>query len=594
MEGLNGTVVTDLAQYGNITHIIADKLLRRSKFMAALAAGANFVNPMWLEQSKKSGVFLPCDDFAIADDPKDEEKYGTTLRNSLENAKLAREHGGVLANKAVFVCHGVVGKKGGPTLAETKLLIKFAGGSFAKSQAQALSLLGPSKLLIIAEKGVALPNKLSNAEAKGATRINLQDFFDILLHQSLDPIGKVAKVNEEAKNDSEGEIFAVPVSDHVVACVYMNSRKRFHCVYSGSKKNSENMIGRLHLELPSQKEVRLAKEKADKRAEEVAVLIEQKKVQMDGLEDDHQVSMAKMNEHHEKEMIKTNECQAMEMKSMVSRHASDLKATAVIQDKERKNLIENHAQVQGLHAAELKSLKQELLQLKTKQVSSATKMYNCSMVPLHEAHLLEAKLPKTRPNLSNKLQARFDITLNRDKSYGRANILEVGEVEAEVWTEGQYPNKSFVRMTCCSDGKANAIFLAYIPEVDIAHEKMFGNAGGQDIVVWQADNELHSQMGTTIKGAKDKWNATGSRRYYLHFKDRSDIDSFLELVNISREEWYDTQGKFFQEKYIMPANRVELSEDDMDTEHEALNQTMTMEEMEEEFGHDIYACSQPF
>ena len=48
-------------------------------------------------------------------------------------------------------------------------------------------------------------------------------------------------------------------------------------MYSGSKKNSENMIGRLHLELPSQKEARLAKEKADKRAEEVAVLIEQKK-----------------------------------------------------------------------------------------------------------------------------------------------------------------------------------------------------------------------------------------------------------------------------------------------------------------------------
>lgn len=146
-------------------------------------------------------------------------------------------------------------------------------------------------------------------------------------------------------------------------------------MYSGSKKNSENMLGRLHLELPSQKKDRLAKEKADKRAEEVAVLVEQKKVQMDGLEDDHQVSLANMTEHHEKKMIKTKECQAMEMKSMASRHASDLEETAVLQDEEHKNLIENHAQVQGLHAAELKSLKQELLQLKTKQVSSAAKMY---------------------------------------------------------------------------------------------------------------------------------------------------------------------------------------------------------------------------
>jgi len=214
------------------------------------------------------------------------------------------------------------------------------------------------------------------------------------------------------------------------------------------------------------------------------------------------------------------------------------------------------------------------------------------MLLLHDAHILEDKqLSKTRPNLSDELQAKFDITLQRDKTDGIENILNVGEVEAEVWTEGRrYKNKSFVRMTRRSDGKV--IFLADTPEAAKAHEVMFGNAGGQDIVVWEACNEEHTQMGTTIKGAKDKWNATGSRRYYLHFKGKIELDSFLEVLNISKEEWYDTQGRFFKKKYVMPANKLKMREDDMDVDYEALNQTMTMEEMEKKFGHDVFENSQ--
>ena len=217
------------------------------------------------------------------------------------------------------------------------------------------------------------------------------------------------------------------------------------------------------------------------------------------------------------------------------------------------------------------------------------------MSMLHDSQLLDVKLQKTRPNLSDQLQAKFSITLQRDTTDGIENFRDLGEVEAEVWTEGPlYLSKSYVRMTTrCSDGKATAIFLADIPEAAIAHNVMFGNAGGQDIVVWQACNENHSQMGTTVKGANDKFNAPASRRYYLHFKDRSDLDSFLKVLGISKEEWYDTQGKFFQETYVMPANKVKLRDNDMEADHDVLNRTMTKEEMEEGYGHDVYEESQP-
>ncbi len=171
------------------------------------------------------------------------------------------------------------------------------------------------------------------------------------------------------------------------------------------------------------------------------------------------------------------------------------------------------------------------------------------MSMLHNSQLLDVKLQKTRPNLSDQLQAKFNITLQRDTTDGIENTRDLGEVKAEVWTEGPLcRSKSYVRMTTrCSDGKAKVIFLADTPEAATAHNVMFGNAGGQNIVVWQACNENHSQMGTTVKGANDKFNASASCCYYLHLEDRSDLYSFLKVIGISKEEWYDTQGKFFQE-----------------------------------------------
>lgn len=324
------------------------------------------------------------------------------------------------------------------------------------------------------------------------------------------------------------------------------------------------------------------------------MLIEKKTEELEGLRNDHGVELSKMKQRHKEETTKLKQVQIIEAKSMACRHDKEIEKTIMSQADEQKNYVAIHTEALDHHATALESLKEELLRLKNEQVSSAINVHNMSLSMLHNSQLLDVKLQKTRPNLSDQLQAKFNITLQRDTTDGIENTRDLGEVEAEVWTEGLlHRSKCYVRMTThCSDGKAKVIFLADTPEAATAHNVMLGNAGGQNIVVWQACNENHSQMGTTVKGANDKFNAPASRRYYLHFKDRNDLDSFLHVLGISKEEWYDIRGKFVQDTYVMPANKIKLRDNDMEADHDVLNQTMTKEETEDMYGHDVYDCSQ--
>ncbi len=192
---------------------------------------------------------------------------------------------------------------------------------------------------------------------------------------------------------------------------------------------------------------------------------------------------------------------------------------------------------------------------------------------------------------TDRCQGSFGVDLKRETSKGLSNIMNLGRVTAEVWTEGPNHTKIFVRMI---QPDKKVIFLADVPDVPDAHVEIFGNAEKQPIIVWQAKNEEHARMGTTIKGAKDPLNATGSRRYYLHFEGKAELDSFLEVLKIPKDEWYAPQGRFVRESYVMPANKVVLKDDDMDGDWDAQDRTMTMEEMEDEYGHDVYEESQPF
>ena len=177
------------------------------------------------------------------------------------------------------------------------------------------------------------------------------------------------------------------------------------------------------------------------------------------------------------------------------------------------------------------------------------------------------------------------MSLHRNKSKGHNNFLNLGEVEVKVYSEGPDHSQIYV---ICRDGDT-AIVVADAPKVAVAHEELFGNAGYQSTIVWQAKNEHHILAGgTTIKGAQDPLNASGSRRYFLGFESNGDLECFLKLLGISPEEWNDRRGRFYQEAYIMPANNIELDHNEMDFECEAQKKTMTDEELD----HDPFEPSQ--
>ena len=108
---------------------------------------------------------------------------------------------------------------------------------------------------------------------------------------------------------------------------------------------------------------------------------------------------------------------------------------------------------------------------------------------------------------------------------------------------------------------------------------MFGNAGYEPTVVWQAKNEHHIHAGgTTIKGAQDPLDAEGNRRYYFTFKSNDELEHFLKLLGISPEEWNDLGGRFYREEYIAPANKVELADGEMDIDYKAMKKIQAEEE----------------
>ena len=90
--------------------------------------------------------------------------------------------------------------------------------------------------------------------------------------------------------------------------------------------------------------------------------------------------------------------------------------------------------------------------------------------------------PKPRPRLQDRLLGVFSISLERDMSEGHNKVLNLGDVEAKVYSKGLDHNKIFV--ICYDDDKA--IFVADAPKADVAGEEMFGNTGYEPTVVWQA------------------------------------------------------------------------------------------------------------
>ena len=68
---------------------------------------------------------------------------------------------------------------------------------------------------------------------------------------------------------------------------------------------------------------------------------------------------------------------------------------------------------------------------------------------------------------------------------------------------------------------------AAAPELDFVHESVQGNNGCEPAFFWEAENMAHTLGGTTVKGAKNLFEATALRRFNFLFNTNSDLTVLL-------------------------------------------------------------------
>ena len=96
---LNANPIEDLAKYDRIVYFIVasdDKksMLRTIKLMTAFSVGAKVVTLRWLEDCYKARSFLPSDTYLPTSNAA-EKKHGFSVKQTMANAKLARQLGGI-------------------------------------------------------------------------------------------------------------------------------------------------------------------------------------------------------------------------------------------------------------------------------------------------------------------------------------------------------------------------------------------------------------------------------------------------------------------------------------------------------------------
>ena len=140
-------------------------------------------------------------------------------------------------------------------------------------------------------------------------------------------------------------------------------------------------LKKLDLELPWEQKVREAKETAERRAVDVAKLIEENKTEIEKNTESERVKLDELTKKHDKELAKREELNEIEQSAMAKRHHIEkanmterhrkaLVNITDIQGRERADAIQHHADVGSVLSARHKELKEELLELKNKQVSS--------------------------------------------------------------------------------------------------------------------------------------------------------------------------------------------------------------------------------
>ena len=112
---------------------------------------------------------------------------------------------------------------------------------------------------------------------------------------------------------------------------------------------------------------------------------------------------------------------------------------------------------------------------------------------------------------------------------------------------------------------------AEIPPLATAHKHLFGNAGKQNCIVWDAyDTSGDTSGGTVVKGGRDSKKAARLRQYVINFRSAQQLSAFLLFmfngsVNLL-EEWFDSDGRFCPKTPSLPPHLMLKGENSMDVE----------------------------
>lgn len=129
VKGLGGTVLDDVSQVSECTHLIVGKCSRTLKFLAGLASGAHIVSLDWLNESNKSRSFMPEKAYVPRDkQTKDFERlHAFNLESSATRAKEKR----VFEGLQVLVTKSPAGKMAEK---DVSTLVRIGGGEVVSKE----------------------------------------------------------------------------------------------------------------------------------------------------------------------------------------------------------------------------------------------------------------------------------------------------------------------------------------------------------------------------------------------------------------------------------------------------------------------------
>lgn len=204
--------------------------------------------------------------------------------------------------------------------------------------------------------------------------------------------------------------------------------------------------------------------------------------------------------------------------------------------------------------------------------------------------------------------ARFNVNVWREKSRGNKLFQHVGLGVLEIYRPPLKPSASElkgVRVRVILDGvsplkvrEEDWAFDAAVPNAVDAHESMYGNAGRDPFLIWEAMNERFGASGNVIEGADVTSTATGSRRYYINFQHNIVLKYALYLMFPDHreiaDEFFQSDGRFLWGTYTRPINDYVLEEEDMEVDWEQRRLTMSRSDAVGTFGNDPFALSQGY